>query len=87
MFAYGSEVENCHVCNCGWFADCVTTWLAGCRTKTVNPPGKLEEEEEVGVAFVCLLLCKDSWEVVIILIGMVEHKFALEMPRHGGISQ
>jgi hypothetical protein len=84
VFAYGSEVENCHVCNCGWFADCVTTWLAGCRTKDSKSPweagGGRGGGGEVGVAFVCLLLCKGSWEVVIILIGMVEHEFTLEMP-------
>lgn len=41
VFVYGSEVEHCHVCNCYWFADCVTTWFAESRTKAVSPPLKL----------------------------------------------
>lgn len=53
VFVYGSEVENCNVCNCYWFADCVTTWFAGFRTKAVNPPLRLKlctlgGEEEKG---------------------------------------
>lgn len=82
MFVYGSEVENCNVCHCYWFADCVATWLVGSRTQAVSPPLKLNlctlergrGEGDVWMSFVCVceLFCKESFKVEIILIKTIK---------------
>lgn len=78
MFVDGSEAENCNVCNCYWFADGVTTWLAGSGTKAVRPPLKLKLRAlgvgDVWTSFVsvCVLFCKESFKVEIILIKTIK---------------
>lgn len=82
MFVYGSEVENCDVCNCYWFAACVTTWFAEPRTKAVSLPfeprlrtsGGASGEGAARTSFVglCVLLCKESFKDEIILIKTIK---------------